>query len=100
MSAIFIKYKTSNRHRILLNLTDKINLKRRNKYVALLNLSLYYSVKYANNKLKISSIIRYFTPKFYIFKNILNWEFSFIEVWFTDKKSKMMTLVIKQSATY
>ena len=54
MSAIFIKYKTSNRHRILLNLTDKINLKRRNKYVALLNLSLYYSVKYANNKLKIS----------------------------------------------
>ena len=53
MSAIFIKYKTSNRHRILLNLTDKINLKRRNKYVALVNLSLYYSVKYANNKLKI-----------------------------------------------
>ena len=54
MSAIFIKYKTSNRHRILFNLTDKINLKRRSKYVALLNLILYYSVKYANNKLKIS----------------------------------------------
>ena len=54
MSAIFIKYKTSNRHRILLNLTDKINLKRRNKYVTLVNRSLYYSVKYANNKLKIS----------------------------------------------
>ena len=54
MSAIFIKYKKSNRHRISLNLTDKINLKRRNKYVALLNLSLYYSAKYATNKLKIS----------------------------------------------
>ena len=32
--------KTSDPHRILLNLTDKINLKRNDKYVALLN-SLY-----------------------------------------------------------
>ena len=29
--------KTSDPHRILLNLTDKINLKRNDKYVALLN---------------------------------------------------------------
>ena len=34
--------KTSEPHRLLLNLTDKIGLKRSDKYVALLNLSIYY----------------------------------------------------------
>ena len=33
--------KTSDPHRLLLNLSDKINLKRKNKYVALSNLSIY-----------------------------------------------------------
>ena len=33
--------KTSDPHRLLLNLSDKINLKRRDKYVALSNLSIY-----------------------------------------------------------
>ena len=33
--------KTSYHHKILLNLTNKINLKRSDKYVALLNLSIY-----------------------------------------------------------
>ena len=32
--------KTSDTHRLLLNLTDKINLKRSGKYVALSNLSI------------------------------------------------------------
>ena len=35
--------KTSDPHRVLLNLTDKINLKRSDKYVALSNLSIYYT---------------------------------------------------------
>ena len=35
--------KTTDPHRILLNLTDKIKLKRNNKYVALWNLSFYYA---------------------------------------------------------
>ena len=39
--------KTSDSHRLLLNLSDKINLKRSDKYVALSNLTIY-------NKLKIS----------------------------------------------
>ena len=30
-------------HRILLNLSDKIDLKRNNKHVALSNLSIYYT---------------------------------------------------------
>ena len=30
-------------HRLLLNLTDKINLKRRGKYAVLSNLSIYYT---------------------------------------------------------
>ena len=38
----FENSKTSNPHRLLLNLSDKIKLKRRDKYVALLNLSIYY----------------------------------------------------------
>ena len=37
--------KTSDSHRLLINLVDKINLKRSNKYVALSNLSTYYKQK-------------------------------------------------------
>ena len=37
--------KTSDPHRLLLNLSDKINLKRNDKYVGLSNLSIYYSWK-------------------------------------------------------
>ena len=37
--------KTSDPHRLLINLVDKINLKRSNKYVALSNLSTYYKQK-------------------------------------------------------
>ena len=35
--------KTSDPHRLLLNLSDKINLKRSDKHVALSNLSIYYT---------------------------------------------------------
>ena len=35
--------KTSNPHRLLLNLSDKINLKGSDKYVALSNLSIYHT---------------------------------------------------------
>ena len=35
--------KTSDLHRLLLNLSKKINLKRSDKYVALSNLSIYYT---------------------------------------------------------
>ena len=52
--------KTSDPHRLLLNLTDKTNLKRRDIYDALSNLSIYYTWKninrsYKNNKFKIST---------------------------------------------
>ena len=52
--------KTSDPHRILLNLSDKIKLKRSDKYVALSNLSISYTWKnikksYKNNKFKISA---------------------------------------------
>ena len=50
---------TSDPHRILLNLKDKIKLKRTDKYAALSNLSIYYTCKnikkpYKNSKFKIS----------------------------------------------
>ena len=52
--------KISDAHRLLINLADKINLKRSNKYVAISNLSIYYkweNIKksYNNNKFKISA---------------------------------------------
>ena len=37
--------KTSDPHRLLLNLTDRINLKKSDKYVTLSNLSIYYTWK-------------------------------------------------------
>ena len=36
--------KRSDPHRILLNLSDKINLKRSNKYVALSNFTIYFTI--------------------------------------------------------
>ena len=83
---------TSDPHRLLLNLTDKIDL-RKDIYIALSNLRMYYTWKnikksYKNNKFKlsvptwneefklpdgsysISDIQNYFE---YIFKNIEKW---------------------------
>ena len=37
--------KTPDTHRRLLNLADKIDLRRKNKHIALLNLSIYYTWK-------------------------------------------------------
>ena len=49
---------TSDPHKLLLNLAEKISLKRNDKYFALSNLRIYYSWKnikksYNNNKFKI-----------------------------------------------
>ena len=51
------KSKTTAPHRLLLNLTDKIDLRRKDKYITLLNLSIYYTWKnikrsYKKNKFK------------------------------------------------
>ena len=46
MNTIFMnskKSKTSDPHRLLLNLKEKINLKRSYNYVSLSNLSIYYT---------------------------------------------------------
>ena len=63
MNNIFINSensKTPNPHRLLLNLTDKIDWRRKDKCIALSNLSIYYTWKnikkfYQNNKFKISA---------------------------------------------
>ena len=63
MNTIFLNSgnsKSSDTHRLLLNLSDKINLKRNDKYVALSNLGIYYTWKnikksYKNNKFKVSA---------------------------------------------
>ena len=50
--------KISEPHRLLLNLTDEIDLRRKNKYITLSNLSIYFTWKniknfYKSNKFKI-----------------------------------------------
>ena len=82
--------KTSDPPKLLINLSDKINLKRSDKYVALSNLSINYTWKniknsYKNNKFKISAptwndkfelpdgsdiLIRYFASDIQDFLNI------------------------------
>ena len=52
--------KTPDPHRLLLNLSDKINLRRNDKYVHLSNLRIYYTWKHIKkshkkNKFKISA---------------------------------------------
>ena len=59
----FTNGKTSDPHMLLLNLSDKIDLKRSDKYVALSNLSMYYTWRNKeksckNNKFKISAPTR------------------------------------------
>ena len=54
------KSKTSKPHVLILNLTDKKDLRRNEKNIALSNLSIYYTWKnikkpYKNNKFKISA---------------------------------------------
>ena len=53
--------KTSDPHRLLLNLSDKTNLKRSDKYVALSSLNIYHkweNIKksYKNNKFNITTL--------------------------------------------
>ena len=53
--------KTSDPHRLLFNLSDKINLERSDRYVALPNLSIYYTWKNIkksckNKKFKVSAL--------------------------------------------
>ena len=63
MDTIFINSKnsgTSHPHRLVLNLTDKINLKKSNKYVTSSNFSIYYTWKnmkrsYKNNIFKTTA---------------------------------------------
>ena len=59
IDAIFINHKNSeiyDSHILLLNLTDKINLKGSGKYVALSNLSVYYPWKKTKNHTKIINL--------------------------------------------
>ena len=66
MDTIFMNSKsskTSDPHRLLLNLKDKIDLRRKYKYNSLLNLSICYTWKnikksYKNSKFKISALTR------------------------------------------
>ena len=55
--------KTSDTDRLLLNLSDKINLKRRDKYVILSNLGIYYITEviliHYNDYKQVSKVVVY-----------------------------------------
>ena len=58
MNTIFMnskKSKTSDPHRLLCNLTDKIDFRRKDKYIALSNLSIYTFFFINNQTFKQSS---------------------------------------------
>ena len=48
--------RTSYPHRLLLTLTDKINLKRSDKYFVLSNLSIYYTWKKYKNVMQSNNV--------------------------------------------
>ena len=59
MNTIFMnskKIKTSDPHRLLLNLSEKINLKRSDKYIALSNLSICYTWKIIKSHTKMINL--------------------------------------------
>ena len=70
MNTVFMNSKnseTSDLDRLLLSLTDKIDLRKKDKYIALWNLSIYYTWK------NIKSLIRSINSKFqlqYRMKNL------------------------------
>ena len=76
MDTLFMDSKnsgTSDPHRLLIYLTNKMNLKRSDRYVALSNLSIYYTWKsirksYENNNLKIPARMKNFN---YLMDHIL-----------------------------
>ena len=58
--------KTSDLHRLILNLSDKINLKRIDNYVALSNLSICYSWKKIKDKLETINL------KYHLLRGMIN----------------------------
>ena len=54
--------KTSNPQRLLLNLSDKVNLKRSDKYAALSNLNIYYAWKISMKEYFKNYIFKISTP--------------------------------------
>ena len=47
---------TSDPHRLLLNLTDQIDLRRKDKYIALSNLSIYFTWKNIKSHIRIINL--------------------------------------------
>ena len=59
MDTIFLNSKNSKRsapHRLLLKLTDKIDLSRKDKYIALSNLSIYCTWKNIKRQIRLTNL--------------------------------------------
>ena len=69
--------KTSKPHVIMLNLTDKLDLRRGEKWIFLSNLSIYYTwknIKWYSNKSKLSA------PKWNNKFELLDWSYSVLNI--------------------
>ena len=72
MNTIFMNseiIRTSDPNRLLLNHTDKIDLRRKDKYITLSNLCIYYMEKYKKRRIRI---IREITEVVLIHCNVVN----------------------------
>ena len=87
METIFMNSKnskTSDPHRLLLNLSDKIDLKRSDKYVSPSNLSIYYTWENKKScKTSISSKLNYLMDRilYQIFAIILSISSKHMKQW-------------------
>ena len=87
--------KTFEPHRLLLNLADKTNLKRKDKYVPLSNLSMYYELRtikmlYKNNTFKVTALT--WNETFYL----LDGSYFLSDIQYYLKKSMEERLIIFQ----
>ena len=89
--------KTSDPHRLLLNLSEKINLKRSDKYPALTDLSIYFTLKNIKKSYKTINVkhqlLRGIDNLNYVMDHILHQVFKVILSILSKKKKHLLIIL-------
>ena len=86
---------TSESHRLLHNLLDKLNLKRSDKYVALSNLSMYNNIKTLHKNIKFTISAPTWNEKIiYLGDHILRHIFKIIWTYVKNLEKRLMIIII------
>ena len=83
--------KTSNLQRLILNLSDKTDLKRNEEYVDLSNLSIYFPWQNIKNHTKAIN------SKYQLYRAVIN--FNYLTYVFCIRHSKLLEYTIKEQGT-